>query len=157
MEIHPGDKILVQVTGHRDLSGEFVVGAAGEYSHPIVGLVEVGGLDAAKASELIATRLSKVIQDPRVAVTLLSYSPLNVTVMGEVGTAGSFEIAHGSGVLAAIGKAGGLSEFADVEEIYVVRGQPTAQRIRFRYADLTRPDPAALQFELRDGDTVLVE
>ncbi len=155
--INPGDKIYVRVAGHDDLSGEFVVGASGEYSHPVVGLMAVGGLDAQKAATAIRNRLSRVVQEPTVDVTLVSHSPLQVTVVGEVAAAGAFEVPHGAGVLAAIGKAGGLTEFADKDEIYVLRPTPSAQRIRFRYADLTRPDAAAVLFRLRDGDTVLVE
>lgn len=155
--IHPGDRILVQVDGHKDLSGEFIVGVSGEYSHPVVGLVSVGGLDSRTASERVAEALARVVTTPRVGVVLLQRGPIHVTVVGEVGSSGAFELPHGSGLLVALGKAGGLSDFADDDQIYVLRKQPKPQRIRFRFEDLTNPEPAAVTFELRDGDTILVE
>lgn len=155
--IHPGDRILVQVDGHKDLSGEFVIGVTGEYSHPVVGLIAVGGLNSQAASEQVARALGRIVNEPRVGVVLLQRGPINVAVVGEVGSAGAFELPHASGVLAALGRAGGLSDFAKVDHIYVLRKQPKPQRIRFRFSDLTNPEPAAVTFELRDGDTILVE
>lgn len=155
--ISPGDKIMVQVDQHPELSGEFVVGMSGEYNQPTAGLVQVAGKDAMSAAEVIKIKLLRFYQDLRVSVTLLDYRPIDVTVLGEVRAAGSYELPHGASVLAALGKAGGLGEFAGEEEIYVLRSHPKVQRIRFRYDDLTKPEPAALNFELRDGDTVLVE
>lgn len=155
--ISPGDRILVQVTNHPELSGEFVVGASGAYSQPLVGLVTVGGSDPGTASTQIAKELSRFVQTPAVGVTVVTRGPIRVTVIGEVANAGSFEIPYGSNMLAALGRAGGLSAFAGPDEIYLLRAAPTARRIRFRYLDLTRPDAAAISFRLRDGDTILVE
>jgi polysaccharide biosynthesis/export protein len=155
--IGPGDRILVQVTDHPELSGEFVVGMSGEYSHPIAGLIRVDGSDAIKAAEVVRIKLSRFVQDPAVAVTLISYDKVGITVMGEVRTPGAFQLEHGAGVMAALGAAGGLNDFASEDGIYVLRAEHTGQRIRFRYSDLTKPDPAAVNFELHEGDALVVE
>lgn len=156
-EISPGDRILVQVEQHPELSGEFAVGASGEYSQPIAGLISIAGSSAAKASDIVKIKLSRFYQDPKVSVTLLTYKPITVTVLGEVKSAGRYELARGSGLVTALGSAGGLTDFAAQDGIFVLRAKKSAQRIRFRYSDLTRPDPAALNFEMRDGDVVVVE
>jgi polysaccharide export outer membrane protein len=155
--INPGDKILVQVNNHPELSGEFVVGESGEYSHPVAGLIRVGGSSTVKAARVVEVKLARFIQEPSVLITLLVHKPIVVMVMGEVENTGTYTVPHGSGVLAALSSAGGLGDFASEEDIYVLRTMPTSQRIRFRYADLTKPDPRAAKFALRDGDIVLVE
>jgi polysaccharide biosynthesis/export protein len=155
--ISPGDRIFVQIEQHPELSGEFLVGMSGEYNQPIAGLTSVAGSTALKAAEIIKIKLGRFYQDPRVSVTLLAYRTIHVTVLGEVESAGRYEMANGSSVITALGSAGGLNEFASADGIYVLRASNSGQRIRFRYADLTKPDPAALNFELRDGDAVLVE
>jgi polysaccharide export outer membrane protein len=155
--INPGDKILVQVNNHPELSGEFVVGESGEYSHPVAGLIRVGGSSTVKAARVVEVKLARFIQEPSVLITMLVHKPIVVMVMGEVESTGTYTIPHGAGVLAALSSAGGLGDFASEEDIYVLRTTPTSQRIRFRYADLTKPDPRAAKFALRDGDIVLVE
>jgi polysaccharide export outer membrane protein len=155
--ITPGDKITVQVEQQPELSGTFVVGASGHYAHPVVGLILVGGVSPQEAAKRVQERLVRFIANPQVTVTLVEYAELAVTVVGEVTSPGSYKVPHGSGVLAAIGSAGGLSDFADDERIYVVRVHPQPQRIRFRYEDLTTPNVSAAAFRLHDRDTVLVE
>jgi protein involved in polysaccharide export with SLBB domain len=88
---------------------------------------------------------------------LLAYKQIAVTIVGEVRNPGTFNLAHGAGVMAGLGAAGGLNDYASNDGIYVLRAKQSGQRIRFRYTDLTRPDPAALNFELHEGDAVLVE
>ena len=154
--IAAGDTILVQVDGHADLSGEFAVGASGAFAQPLAGPIQVAGLQTEQAAAAIRDRLNTFIEAPRVSVVLLAYKPLQVPVVGEVQRPGVVEVAPTSGVLVALGAAGGLSELADKDAIYVVRSVG-AQRIRFRYRDLLKPEPAAVAFELREGDTVLVE
>ena len=52
---------------------------------------------------------------------------------------------------------GGLTEFADEDDIYVVRKYPSLTRIRFRYQDLVGGVGKSVTFVLRDGDVVVVE
>ncbi|HEX2734096.1 MAG TPA: polysaccharide biosynthesis/export family protein [Polyangiaceae bacterium] len=155
--ISPGDKIQVQVAQHPELSGEFLVGMTGEYSHSIAGLILVAGADPGKAAEIIKIKLSRFVQDPQVAVTLVSYRQITVTVVGEVRAPGAYHLEHGVNLMTALGSAGGLNDFASKDSIYLLRTERTAQRIRFRYSDLTRPDPVAVNFQLHDGDAIVVE
>lgn len=157
MAIAAGDRIAVAVDRHPELSGEFDVGAAGTYNQPLAGAVSVEGKNSSAAAMLIASKLSRYLQDPAVQVTLLSRSALNVPVIGEVRAPGAYTVPYGTGVLTALASAGGLSEFADDEYIFVLRSNPAPVRIRFRYSDLLTPSAGASRFALRDGDAVLVE
>jgi polysaccharide export outer membrane protein len=77
-------------------------------------------------------------------------------VLGEVKTPGRYDLAEGEGVLHALARAGGLTEFADPDLVFVVRSD-ASRRIRFRYGDLAVAEPASARFQLRNGDVVVVE
>jgi polysaccharide export outer membrane protein len=155
--VAPGDRIAVSVEQHPELSGEFDVGASGTYNQPLAGAIPVEGRSSSAAAMLIATKLSRYLQDPVVQVTLLSRSSLAVPVLGEVRAPGTYTVPYGSSVLSALGAAGGLSDFAAEDHIFVLRTSPAPLRIRFRYSDLLTPSAGASRFALRDGDAVVVE
>ena len=79
-----------------------------------------------------------------------------VTVLGELVRPGVYPLEPGSGVLEAVANAGGLTEFADRESIYVVRKTPHL-RVRFTYEALLWNDSRATSFRLAPGDVVTVE
>jgi polysaccharide export outer membrane protein len=62
-------------------------------------------------------------------------------------------------VVQALARAGGLNEFADEDDIFVVRqgaaGPPL--RVRFTYLSVLRGENGAADFRLRTGDVVVVE
>jgi len=64
-------------------------------------------------------------------------------------------------VLAAIAAAGGLTDFAHRDYLFVLRGAPgdgkAHTRIRFRYEALLQGDRLAIGFVLRGGDVVVAE
>ena len=95
--------------------------------------------------------------NPDVVISVRSLRTLQINVLGEVRTPGTFPIPYGEGVLTVLARAGGLTEYADTSAIYVLRQQPELLRVRLRYDDLVGGDPLSLSFKLRDGDTVVVE
>ena len=85
---------------------------------------------------------------------------LVVSVLGEVFRPGTYPMEACSGVLQALAAAGGMTPFADKDEIIVIRlkadGSGT-QRIRFTYSGLTQQEGRAAAFRLQGGDVVVVE
>jgi polysaccharide export outer membrane protein len=154
-QLGPSDKISVVVESHQELSGEHTLSVEGTYAQPLIGTLSVRGMTTSQVEELVKTRLSAFVADLRVSVTLVTARPLKITALGEVKEPGQFTIDRDETVLDVLGRAGGLTEFANDSAIYVVRTRP-AERIRFRYQDLTRPD-ATVGFRLQDGDSILVE
>lgn len=157
--LRPGDQILVQVPRMEELSTSdpFTINADGTIVLPIIGVLEVEGTTVAAVSQQINTRLKGIIVNPDARISVVNPQLPVITVVGEVRTPGRFEVQHDEGVLPAIALAGGLTEFADLDEIYVVRKYPDNQRIRFRYTDLVGGVERSIEFTLRDGDVVVVE
>lgn len=155
--VSPRDTILVHVQDQVPLSGEFVVREDGAYVHPTLGNVAVEGKTPTQIGELLQIRLTNVVVNPRVTVSISRRAPARVNVVGEVKTPGSYELTRDRSLTAALAAAGWLTVFASKDRIFVVRAGERELRVRFKAQELTAPDPASTQFRLRDGDVVVVE
>ena len=93
---------------------------------------------------------------PSVIVTFEAGTELKVSVVGEVRNSGVFQIEPGSNVLHALAAAGGLTDYADGDKVFVVR-KSLPQRVRFRYTRSALGDPKSIAFPLQAGDVVVVE
>lgn len=125
--LKPGDRISVSVVGFPDLSGEQVVLTDGSIQLPLVGFVNIAGLTPNQATDVIAEALIPYVRRPQVGLTVLSFSPIRVSVTGEViqpgprlvdrATEGNLPLTL-SGVL---GLAGGIKPNADLRNIIIRR------------------------------------
>ncbi|MGI6519041.1 MAG: SLBB domain-containing protein [Bacillota bacterium] len=118
----PGDVISISVFGDDQLGVAAEIGPDGIISIPLVGSVKVSGLTVAQASRDIAHALSVYIKNPDVTVTVVEYRKVRVAVVGEVARPGIYEVPSGSGVVAAIAAAGGLTELADADCVVAMDG-----------------------------------
>lgn len=155
--IVPGDKIFLLVAGQPTLSGEYVVAKDGAIVQPVAGHLAVGGLSVEEAGRQIAMRLKGMLVEPRVTVSITAPRRPEINVVGEVTKPGHFDVDQGAGVLEALALAGGLTEFADTDGIFVLRSNPVKMRVRFSYDDLAGGDARSVSFALHDGDVVVVE
>lgn len=154
--LRPSDAVTVQVAGQENLSGDFVVRRDGTLLVPVIGPVKVEGKTTAEVRKTLTQRLDGIVIEPRVTVSVSQTRLLKVNVIGEVQNPGSYEISGADNILAVLAQAGGLTEFANRSGIYVVR-ERSEKRFRFRYEDLVGGQAKSLSFELRDGDTLVVE
>lgn len=154
--LRPGDRIQVVVRGQDTLGTQAEIRPDGEVVLPVVGSVVAGSRTPTELANEIASRLVGVVQSPSVTVIVERRRTI-VTVLGEVRGSGRFELEPGEGLLQILARAGGLTPFADSDAIFVLRRDPQLARIRFRYDELAGGDPVSVGFELRDGDTVMVE
>ncbi|AKU89845.1 polysaccharide biosynthesis/export family protein [Vulgatibacter incomptus] len=155
------DVISVRVWNQESMSVERArVREDGRISLPFLKDVRVAGLTPNELGDRLQTELVSFIVDPVVTVTLDEPAALDVSVVGEVTTTGVYAIHNPAGVLHAIAAAGGLTQFADRDSIFVLRRLSPAippTRIRFRYRDLTSGGTRAADFLLQSGDVVVVE
>jgi len=154
-QLRVGDTLGVVVEGHDSLNANPVVTSDGYVVLPLVGTLPVAGKDTNEIRTVLTQALSRSIENPRVSVVLVARR-VQVSVLGEVESPGKYEADIRDGIPAALALAGGLTEFAHEDSIYVVR-RSFPKRIRFRLDDLTRGGNSATLFVLRDGDLILVD
>lgn len=154
-QLRAGDTIGVVVEGHDTLNASPVVTNDGYVVLPLVGTLAVAGRTTDTVRAELTRALARSIENPRVSVVLVARR-VQVSVLGEVQAPGKYEADIRDGIPAALALAGGLTEFAHEDAIYVVR-RSYPKRIRFRLDDLTRGGDSATFFVLRDGDLILVD
>ena len=154
--IGKGDVLTVRVYGQDALSTKTRVRDDGKISMPLAGDVLALGKRPAELGKTIEAALKPFIVAPSASVIVEESQGTSVSVIGEVQHAGIVSIEPGSGVMQALAAAGGLTEFADRDEIFVFRKNPRV-RVRFTWERLTQGVGKGATFALRAGDVVVVE
>jgi polysaccharide export outer membrane protein len=154
-----GDLLNIRIYDQDAISTHCRVSPDGKIAVPLVGEVEARGQSAAALAAQIAKRLKPFIVAPSVTITLEEAQPPKISLVGEVAHPGVFPITPGTGIVQALALAGGLTEFASHDGIFVLRPRPAKGllRIRIAYDDLTRGVGRGAAFQLQSGDTVVVE
>jgi polysaccharide biosynthesis/export protein len=121
---------------------------------PVIGEVSVAGLTEETANELIHKRVSEYYKDVTVKVKILTNK---VTVLGEVRNPGVYyNYNKTTTILEAIGMANGISDFATVRKVLVIR--PTPKGNKSYRLDLTKKEMLASEaYYLLPNDIVYIE
>jgi polysaccharide export outer membrane protein len=154
----PGDVIAIAVWNQDAISVPRTrVREDGRVSMAFLQDVEAVGLTPGELAVRMQTRLKAFIVNPVVTVRVEETRSIRVSVVGEVRQPGQFDLGPSPGVLQALAAAGGITDYAKRDGIYVLRSASAQTRIRFRYEALVRGDASAATFRLRDRDVVVVE
>ena len=156
------DLIAIRVYAQETMSARGHVRPDGTLSMPLLGEVPVAGKRPTDLARELEEQLKGrgFVVAPSVSVAIEESAPLRITFVGEVRKPGTVKLEGPINVVQGIANAGGLTEFASGNRIFVVRTGPPnneVQRIRFRYDDLVGGEPHATAFRLRTGDVVIVE
>jgi polysaccharide export outer membrane protein len=155
--IAAGDLLSVRVYGQEAMSGRARVRSDGRISLPFLDDVEAAGLSPPVLAQQLQTRLKDVIKLPVVTVAVEEPRPRTISVLGEVTRPGLYPLEPGAGALQALASAGGLTEFAKRDRIFILRRAAETLRIRMRFEALARAEGSAPTFRLQPGDVVVVE
>ncbi|TXN34156.1 sugar transporter [Methylobacterium sp. WL119] len=107
-DVRPGTGEAYQWTA---LSGEFTVGASGEISLPLLGMIIASGKSVAALSDEISVKLQNRIglaQKPNAALEISKYRPFYI--IGDVEKPGNYEYRPGLNILQAVALAAGFSK-----------------------------------------------
>ena len=140
--IETGDLLDIKVLGHDDMAVHQKVRGDGPISISIIGDVEARGKRPSGLRGGIEGRLKDYIVSPSVTVNV-DDTPMTIACLGEFGKPGAFPVEAGANLAHAIALAGGLTDFAARDRIFVVRQQPTPMRIRFDYEWVLRNEGGA--------------
>lgn len=156
-QLNPGDSLLVSVWKEEALQKEVRVLPDGSVTFPLVGRVEVGGVDTLEAAKRIAAMLKDYIPDPNVTVVITGIEGNRAYVVGKVLKAGPIVMSGATTVLQALSMSGGLDKFADEGAIKVIRINGSEQQILpVNYKDLISGRNMTTNLQLKSGDTIVV-
>lgn len=151
------DVVEISVWRDAELSRTIPVRPDGYLSLPLIGEVLAEGQTAPQLAAAITAELQPFIQEPKVTVIVREVNSRRVFVTGEVARPGGYPLHGRVTVLQAVALAGGFSDFADREEILLIRQGKEGGQFPIRYSELVTEDQSKRQeVFLMPGDTVVV-
>jgi polysaccharide export outer membrane protein len=155
--IGPDDVLNIVFWREAELSAEVAVRPDGMISLPLLNDVLAGGLTPDQLRDVLTKAARKFVEEPTVTVVVKQVNSRKVYITGQVSKPGPYPLVTPMTVMQLIAMAGGILEYANAEDIVVMRtdnGVPSAYR--FNYKDVIRRKNLRQNIELRPGDTVVV-
>ncbi|MBB6144895.1 polysaccharide export outer membrane protein [Silvibacterium bohemicum] len=115
LRIAPGDLLHIIVLREPDLERRVRVCDSGEISLPLIGAIEVRGLNVPEAAAEISRRYldGQFLRHPDVSVSLEEFTTQQVSVLGQVVKPGTFSIPAPRSLIDMLAMAGGFTDIAD--------------------------------------------
>ena len=163
--IGPEDVLGVLFWRDQEMSGDVTVRPDGMITLPLIRDIKAGGLTPTQLADTIQKTVREYVTDASVTVVVRQMNSRKVFITGEVAKPGPYALGSSSlTVLQLIAVAGGLTEWANAEDIVVLRPEsggvvrPAGSPITFRvnYTEVTRRRNLEQNIVLKPGDTVLV-
>ena len=151
--IGPDDVLTVFVRDDKDMSGDYVVRPDGKIAIPLLNDIQAAGLTPAQLREAIATAAEQFVKTPTVTVIVKNILSRRVSITGAVNRPGPYPLAGTMTLVHLIALAGGTLEFADEENVVVIRG---SESFRVNYKRMKKGENLKQNLELKPGDVVIV-
>lgn len=156
--IRPGDVLQITVWKEDSLDKEVLVLPDGTVTFPLIGSFSVQGMTPATAEKVIKKKLEEIIPDASVAVLIKAPLGHSVNVIGQVVKSGEIMMGRNLTVMQALSQAGGLTPYADEDDIIVLRRDKNNKQtsIPFPYDDVVSGNKLDKDITLQSGDVVVV-
>jgi polysaccharide biosynthesis/export protein len=156
--IAASDNLDISVWKDPDLSAKAVpVRPDGKIALPLLGDVTAEGFTPSQLAANITEKLRKYMSDPRVNVSVSAVNSRRYFILGEVVHTGAFPLLNNMTVLQALSTAGGLTQFAKMKSIYVLRTENGTQvKLPFNYKNVVKGRQVEQNVVLKPGDTIMV-
>ncbi len=155
----PGDQIIIDIWGYNETTIERTISPEGRITISQVGPVQLSGLTIAEASKKLKKLLASKYaglggSSSSVSVTLGKVRTIQVNIMGEVRTPGTYRLSSFSSVFNAIYRAGGVTNSGTIRNIRVLRaGEEVAEVDLYGYLFEGKSDS---DISLLEGDIIIV-
>lgn len=132
----------------------YLVDSDGNIEFPVLGTIQVAGMNRQELSAFLKQEISNFVQDPIINIRIVNFQ---VSVLGEVNRPGTFDVRDEYLSLPkALGLAGDLSIYARRDNVLVMREENGGKS--HAYLDLTKAETAqSPYYYLQQNDMVYVE
>jgi polysaccharide biosynthesis/export protein len=152
-----GDHLEISVFGEPEISKAVFVRIDGKISLPLIGDVQAADITATVLAKTIAEKLTKFVGNPNVTVILAESKSKVYYVLGQIKAPGEYLITQPITVLQAIGRAGGLLEWAKKSKIMIVSKPGTSKKITyFDYDSFLGGENIGQNVTINPGDTIVI-
>lgn len=154
--IGPGDSLEVVVWKEPTISGPVKVRPDGYVTLPLVNEVQAAGMTTANLRKVLEEKYQQFIDSPFVTIRVANITSSEIFLIGEVSKPGAYPATGNDTVLQILTRAGGLTVFAAVHDIRIVRrdGDKLTEFI-IDYDAIVKGD-LKQDIVLRPGDRIIV-
>jgi polysaccharide export outer membrane protein len=143
---------------YNEVAGQYIFGylvdASGNITLPLIGKVNVIGLTLLEAETAITGKAKEYLKEFTVKVRLLTY---RITVIGEVNKPGVYYNYNSYvTVMDAISMANGITNYADLEKVLVLRSTPTGSQSYYLKLS-SKESLASAGYFLQPNDVLIIE
>lgn len=155
--IGPGDVLHISVWKEEGMQLDVLVKPDGGITFPLAGDIKASGMTTLELTEALVSKLKRYIPSPNVTVSVLKSVSNKVYVLGKVNRPGEFIATHFMDVLQALSLAGGLTPYAESDEIKIIRTTESGKvTFDFDYDEVISGEALEMNIILKAGDTVVV-
>jgi polysaccharide biosynthesis/export protein len=155
--IGPDDVLTIVFWRDKDISGDVIVRPDGMISLPLINEVKAAGLAPDQLRVELEKQAARFIEDTNCVVVVKQINSRKVYITGMVNKIGAYPLTGPTTVLQLITMAGGLMDFADQENITILRETKGVQQaFRFNYKEVMKRKKLTQNIPLQPGDTVVV-
>jgi polysaccharide export outer membrane protein len=156
--LSPGDAIEVTVWKEEGLQQlQFLIGPDGNIIYPLIGTLTAAGRTINDLKELLTVKMADYIAEPSISVKLLNNQGNSIFVIGKVNKPGQIFSGRRLDVLQALSMAGGLTVFADNDDISIQRRVGNEIKVfPFDYDNVIDGEDLEQNILLEPGDTITV-
>lgn len=155
-EVGPPDQLTVTILPDPPVVENVVVRPDGMITIQLVGDVLAGGRTTTQIAADIQNRIGRFKRGALVTVALAGAQSALVTVVGEVRGPSTFPLTRQMRVSEAIGTVGGLTLFADDDELFLIRGGDKTKVIEIDF-DAIQSGDLRTNVQVYGGDIIYVE
>ena len=156
-KIGPGDVLSISVWKEEGMEHEVLVKPDGGITFPLAGDVRASGLTTQQLTNVLKDKLKRYIPNPVVTVSVLRSTSNKIYVVGKVNRPGEYNATHYMDVLQVLSLAGGLTPFADSDDIKIIRRTNGKEKtFDFDYDAVISGKRLDMNIILNAGDTVAV-
>ncbi len=156
--IGPSD-LLEIITWREDMltRRDTLVRPDGRISMPLTDDIMAAGLTLMQLKYRITKALSHYLEAPQVYVVLTNPRHYEFSVLGNVQKEGTYQMLKPTDVLQALAMAGGFNEWADKDDVFILRGVgPRQKRFPFEYSEVISGEKREQNIILKPGDVIIV-
>ena len=153
----PGDQVIIEIWGISEATITSVISPEGRISISQVGPIQLSGLTIKEAARKIKGKLAGKyagVSDSNFSVTLGNIRTIQVNVLGQVNTPGTYRLSPFTTVFNAIYRAGGINSNGSLRDVQVVRGGEVIADIDIY--DFLFTGRKESDISLQEGDVVMV-
>jgi len=149
-ELNPGDGVRISFLDIKDdISGDYYIAPDGYLNLPFIGIINTNGKSFNSIRSQIEFRYDSLYRAPHLTVHYL----LRINVLGEVRNPGFYYVTQTEKFTALLALAGGTTSSAELESIYVIRGN---EEIDMDVNSIISEGGSIAEFGLISGDQVFV-